>query len=180
MWITGYVAELGVYEMLQGMPDVVVHFGQSELTGEVLGTHMYKRAGINTVHFPEFYFNSSDVGDWTPYRAQSFEDKHPATPHHPAMITCESKKYEPAKALAVCSYLQRTLVEGGKLISPNKDFIHTEIMEGRWDLDCPYDWSNKPGYEDYPDGVEGMPEYLKERIKAKYSNIGVSPLCQWK
>eukprot|EP00965_Chrysotila_dentata_P039390 1309709-Pleurochrysis_carterae.AAC.1 len=41
------------------------------------------------VHFPEFYFNSSDVGDWTPYRAQSFEDKHPATPHHPAMITCE-------------------------------------------------------------------------------------------
>ena len=61
---------------------------------------------------------------WKPYRDGSFEDKHPQYPWHPAMITCESKKYEPAKALAVCDYLQKKLVAGGKLISPYKDAIH--------------------------------------------------------
>eukprot|EP00965_Chrysotila_dentata_P108030 3567888-Pleurochrysis_carterae.AAC.1 len=47
--LTFFCAKFLADEMLQGMPDVVVHFGQSELTGEVLGTHMFKRAGINTV-----------------------------------------------------------------------------------------------------------------------------------
>jgi len=128
--MSGYVAEKGFYPMLQGMPDVVVHFGQSELTGAVMGTHYYKRAGINTVHFPEFYWDTSKTyynstgGVWKPYRDGSFEDKHPQYPWHPAMITCESKKYEPAKALAVCDYLQKKLVAGGKLISPYKDAIH--------------------------------------------------------
>ena len=69
------------------------------------------------------YYNSTG-GVWKPYRDGSFEDKHPQYPWHPAMITCESKKYEPAKALAVCDYLQKKLVAGGKLISPYKDAIH--------------------------------------------------------
>ena len=59
------------------------------------------------------------------------------------MITCESKKYEPAKALAVCHYLQQTLVTGGKLISPNIATVHQAIKDGTHDLDCPYDWADK-------------------------------------
>jgi len=95
------------------------------------------------------------------------------------MITCESKKYEPAKALAVCNYLQKTLVPGGKLFSPYKDKVHTALKSGEWDLDCPHDYSGKEGYEGYPDSIEEMPEYLKKKIKAKMVNIGKSPLCKW-
>jgi hypothetical protein len=36
MWMHGYASERGMYEMLQTLPDVVVHFGQSELAGMVL------------------------------------------------------------------------------------------------------------------------------------------------
>ena len=84
-----------------------------------------------------------DTGDWKSAHASAYEDFYAATPHHPAMITCESKKYEPAKALAVCHYLQQTLVTGGKLISPNIATIHQAIKDGTHDLDCPYDWANK-------------------------------------
>lgn len=35
MWMHGYASERGMYEMLQTLPDVVVHFGQSELAGMV-------------------------------------------------------------------------------------------------------------------------------------------------
>ena len=123
------------------------------------------------------------------------------------MITCESKKYEPAKvrraastststststssytsytpicrhrqALAVCDYLQKELVAGGKLISPNIATIHAAIKDGTHDLDCPYLWDDKPGYAGYPDSVAGMPEYLKAKIHAKKKNIGKSVSCK--
>ena len=45
------------------MPDVVVHFAQSELNGAV-NKGMVKRAGINTVHFPEFFWDVTDTGGW--------------------------------------------------------------------------------------------------------------------
>ena len=144
-----------------------------------------------------------DTGDWKSAHASAYEDFYAATPHHPAMITCESKKYEPAKALAVCHYLQQTLVTGGKLISPNIATIHQAIKDGTHDLDCPYDWANKyvprttrplgacvpacltgacgerhrPGYEGYPDSSD-MPEYLKAKIHAKKANIGKSVSCK--
>jgi len=178
LWIHGYVSEKAMFPMLEEqMPDVMVHFAQSEMNGAVnLG--MVKRAGINTVHFPEFYWNVKDTGNWTSAHASAYEDFYGATPHHPAMITCESKKYEPAKALAVCHYLQQTLVTGGKLISPNIATVHQAIKDGTHDLDCPYDWAGKPGYEGYPDSVAGMPEYLKAKIHAKKSNIGNSVSCK--
>ena len=49
LWIHGYVSEKAMFPMLEEqMPDVVVHFAQSEMNGAVnLG--MVKRAGINTV-----------------------------------------------------------------------------------------------------------------------------------
>ena len=78
------------------MPDVVVHFAQSELNGAV-NKGMVKRAGINTVHFPEFYWDVTSTGGWKSGHDAAYEDFYAATPHHPAMITCESKKYEPAK-----------------------------------------------------------------------------------
>ena len=54
-----------MYPMLQQLPDVVVHFAQSELNGAHNGG-MIKRAGINTVHIPEFYWNttSDEFVDW--------------------------------------------------------------------------------------------------------------------
>lgn len=58
---------------------------------------MVKRAGINTVHFPEFFWDVTDTGGWKSGHDAAYEDFYSATPHHPAMITCESKKYEPAK-----------------------------------------------------------------------------------
>ena len=86
-----------MYPMLEEqMPDVVVHFAQSELNGAV-NKGMVKRAGINTVHFPEFYWDVTDTGGWKSGHDAAYEDFYAATPHHPAMITCESKKYEPAK-----------------------------------------------------------------------------------
>merc|ERR1719378_1756989 len=99
---------------------------------------------MNSVHFPEFYYNVSEYfypgSEWKPYRDGSFEDKHPEIPIHAAMVTCESKKYEPAKALAFCNYLQKKLVAGGKLFSPYKDKINEDLKSGKWDLDCPYDY----------------------------------------
>ena len=49
LWIHGYVSEKAMFPMLEEqMPDVMVHFAQSEMNGAVnLG--MVKRAGINTV-----------------------------------------------------------------------------------------------------------------------------------
>ena len=196
-----------MYPMLEEqMPDVVVHFAQSELNGAV-NKGMVKRAGINTVHFPEFFWDVTDTGGWKSGHDAAYEDFYAATPHHPAMITCESKKYEPAKvrraastststststssytsytpicrhrqALAVCDYLQKELVAGGKLISPNIATIHAAIKDGTHDLDCPYLWDDKPGYAGYPDSVAGMPEYLKAKIHAKKKNIGKSVSCK--
>lgn len=49
-WIYGYVSEFAMFPMMEeGMPDVVVHFGQSELGGAYT-TSLVRRAGINTVH----------------------------------------------------------------------------------------------------------------------------------
>ena len=51
LWIHGYVSEKAMFPMLEEqMPDVVVHFAQSELNGAV-NKGMVKRAGINTVRF---------------------------------------------------------------------------------------------------------------------------------
>ena len=97
LWIHGFVSEKAMYPMLEEqMPDVVVHFAQSELNGAV-NKGMVKRAGINTVHFPEFFWDVTDTGGWKSGHDAAYEDFYSATPHHPAMITCESKKYEPAK-----------------------------------------------------------------------------------
>ena len=82
------------------------------------------------------------------------------------------------QALAVCDYLQKELVAGGKLISPNIATIHAAIKDGTHDLDCPYLWDDKPGYAGYPDSVAGMPEYLKAKIHAKKKNIGKSVSCK--
>ena len=84
----------------------------------------------------------------------------------------------PPQALAVCDYLQKELVAGGKLISPNIATIHAAIKDGTHDLDCPYLWDDKPGYAGYPDSVAGMPEYLKAKIHAKKKNIGKSVSCK--
>ena len=51
LWMFGYVSEKAMYPMLLTLPDVVVHFAQSELNGAV-NHGMIKRAGINTVHIP--------------------------------------------------------------------------------------------------------------------------------
>jgi len=166
-----------MYPMLEGLPDVVVHFGQSELAGAT-NTGMIKRAGINTVHFPEKFYDTTDTGEWKSAHASAYEDFYSETPYHPAMITCESKKYEPAKALAVCAYLQKTLVAGGKLVSPYIETIHEALKSGAHDHDCPYDFSDKPGYEGYPDTMEGMPQYLKDKINYKKKNIGVAVSCK--
>lgn len=110
LWIFGYVAEHAMYPMLQTLPDVVVHFAQSELNGAWDGG-MIKRAGINTVHIPEFYWNttSEEFVDWVGSRPA---DYYSETTISAAMITCESKKYEPVKAFAVCYQLQQALVPG--------------------------------------------------------------------
>ena len=51
LWSHGYVSEKAMFPMLEEqMPDVVVHFAQSELNGAV-NKGMVKRAGINTVRF---------------------------------------------------------------------------------------------------------------------------------
>ena len=88
------------------------------------------------------------------------------------MITCESKKYEPVKAFAVCYQLQQALVPGGKLISPYKDIIHEALKEGKHDPDCPYDWSSKK-----TDYLETYPPYLKELVESKKGNRGTIPTC---
>ena len=49
--------------MFQTLPDVVVHFAQSELNEDHDGG-MIKRAGIYTVHIPELYTTSEEFVDW--------------------------------------------------------------------------------------------------------------------
>lgn len=170
LWLFGYVSEMAMYPMLQTLPDVVVHFAQSELNGaHNLG--MIKRAGINTVHIPEFYWNTTDSTfvDWTGSRPIDFYSETTITA---AMITCESKKYEPVKAMAVCYQLQQSLVENGKLISPYKDIIHDALKTGKHDLNCPYNWT----YID-PDYLEAYPADIKERVLAAQGNRGTVPTC---
>ena len=100
---------------------------------------------------------------------RSFRPVEPQIPTGPLL---------PPQALAVCDYLQKELVAGGKLISPNIATIHAAIKDGTHDLDCPYLWDDKPGYAGYPDSVAGMPEYLKAKIHAKKKNIGKSVSCK--
>jgi len=175
LWIHGYVAEKGVYPMLEGLPDVVVHFSNSELgaTSSVLG--MIKRAGINTVHIPEFYWNTTDGAfvDFVGHDLSRPDDYYSKTTISAAMITCESKKYEPIKAFAVCHYLQKTLVPGGKLISPYMDTIHAALQSGAHDLHCPFDWSNEK-----PDYLDAYPPELKAKVMQKMSNVGKFPNCR--
>lgn len=170
LWIFGYVAEKAMYPMLQTLPDVVVHFAQSELNGAHDGG-MIKRAGINTVHIPEFYWNttSDEFVEWIGSRPLDF---YAGTTITAAMITCESKKYEPVKAFAVCYQLQKSLVSGGKLISPYKDIIHEALKSGKHDLDCPYDWSEKK-----PDYLDAYPEHVKLKVMEKMKNRGVIATC---
>jgi hypothetical protein len=170
LWLFGYVSEMAVYPMLQSLPDVVVHFAQSELNGAVnLG--MVKRAGINTVHIPEFYWNTTDETfvDWVGSRPIDYYDK---TTVSAAMITCESKKYEPVKAFAVCYQLQQALVPGGKLISPHIDIVHEALKSGDHDLTCPYNWSNVD-----PDFLDKYPEDVRELVMSKMGNRGTIPTC---
>lgn len=170
-WIYGYVSEFAMFPMMEEqMPDVVVHFGQSELAGAYT-TSLVRRAGINTVHIPQFYWNNTDETfvDWVGSRP---DDYYKETTISSAMITCESKKYEPIKAFAVCHALQQALVPGGKLISPYIDIVHEALMTGKHDLDCPYDWSEKR-----PDYLDGYPEYLARRVESKLGNIGNVPNC---
>jgi len=170
-WIYGYASEFAMFPMMQdGMPDVVVHFGHSELAGAYT-TSLVRRAGINTVHIPQFYWNYTDETfvDWVGSRPV---DYYKETTISAAMITCESKKYEPVKAFAVCHALQQSLVPGGKLISPYIDTVHEALQAGLHDLDCPYDWSEKrPGF------LDGYPDYLAERVESKLGNIGTVPNC---
>jgi len=171
LWLFGYGAEMGAYPMMQEqMPDAVVHFGQSELAG-AYNTNLIKRAGINTVHIPEFYWNTTNTSfaDWEGSRPIDYYEE---TTVSAAMITCESKKYEPVKALAVCYQLQQALVPGGKLISPHIQQIQDAIASGAHDLDCPYDWSD---FKD--DYMANYPEDLRQKVAAKLSNIGVSRVC---
>lgn len=172
LWVHGYVAEKAMYPMLEALPDVVVHFGQSELQGRS-DTGLIKRAGINTVHLPEFYWNTTDAAfaDWDGSKPI---DYYAQTTVSAAMITCESKKYEMYKAMAVCNYLQQTLVENGKLISPYIDTIHTALKDGTHDLDCPYDWSAKK-----PDFLESYPPYLRTKVEnALENNVGKVAFCE--
>lgn len=179
LWIHGYVSEMGMFPALAQLPDVVVHFSNSELgaTSGMLGT--IKRAGINTVHIPEFYWNTTD-GAFVDYVKHSDgkelsrpDDYYKETTVSAAMITCESKKYEPVKAFAVCAALQKTLVPGGKLISQYKDKIHAALKDGSHDLHCPFDWSKKmPGY------LDKYPASIKAKVEAKMSNIGKMPNCR--
>ena len=148
------------------MPDVVVHFAQSELNGAV-NKGMVKRAGINTVHFPEFFWDVTDTGGWKSGHDAAYEDFYSATPHHPAMITCESKKYEPAKVRRAASstayhlHLAQSLarpsasgyrgLRARRLRLPPKELVAGDKRSRRtsrrstrrsrtWthDLDCPY------------------------------------------
>jgi hypothetical protein len=171
LWMFGYAAEMGVFPMMEEQfPDVVVHFGQSELAGSYNGG-LIKRAGINTVHIPEFYWNTTDETfvDWAGSKPIEYYEE---TTVSAAMITCESKKYEPVKAFAVCYQLQQSLVPGGKLFSPYIDIIQEAIRSGEHDLDCPYDWSDKrPGYlADYPEDIRNL-------VTSKLGNIGNSRVC---
>lgn len=171
MWMFGYAAEKSVFPMMQEqMPDVVVHFGQSELAG-AFNTNLIKRAGINTVHFPEFYFDIADP-EYADIDFTRPEDFYSATATHAAMITCESKKYEPVKALAVCHALQKALVPGGKLISPNIETIQQALASGEHNLNCPYDWSNK-----MPNYLDIMPADVAERVRSNLGNIGTIGVC---
>lgn len=156
--------------MLQTLPDVMVHFAQSELNGAYNGG-MIKRAGINSVHIPEFYWNttSEEFVGWVGSRPA---DYYSGTTVSAAMITCESKKYEPVKAFAVCHQLQQALVPGGKLISPYIETIHEALKSGEHDLDCPYDWSSKK-----PDYLDAYPDYLRELVESKFGNRGTIPTC---
>jgi hypothetical protein len=156
--------------MQEQMPDVVVHFGQSELAGGY-NTGLLRRAGINTVHFPEFYFNIDDPA-FADIEFTRPEDFYSETPTHAAMITCESKKYEPAKALAVCYALQQALVPGGKLVSPNIDTIHEALQAGTHNLNCPYDWSHKD-----PTWLDGMPSDVADVVRASFPNVGNLATC---
>ena len=172
MWMFGYTAEKSVFPMMQEqMPDVVVHFGQSELAN-AYNTGLIKRAGINTVHFPEFYFDITNP-EYANVDFTRPEDFFRKTPLHAAMITCESKKYEPVKALAVCHALQQALVRPhGKLVSPNIETIHQALLSGEHDLNCPYDWSDKS-----PNYLDAMPADVAAKVRSRLGNIGKVPLC---
>jgi hypothetical protein len=122
-------------------------------------------------HFPEFYFNINDPA----YADIDFtrpDDFYSETPTHAAMITCESKKYEPAKALAVCHRLQQALVEGGKLVSPNIEVIHDAIASGAHNLNCPYNWSHKD-----PDWLDKMPSEVADVVRDSFPNVGTLSTC---
>lgn len=126
------------------------------------------------MHIPEFYWNVTDSTfvAWRERHDLELRAYEKDSTLSAAMITCESKKYEPVKALAVCNYLQNTLVPGGKLISPQIDTIQDAIASGRHDLDCPYNWEwKRPGY------LDDYPEYLRERVLSKLGNIGNVPNC---
>jgi hypothetical protein len=159
-----------MYPMLQTLPDVVVHFAQSELNGaHNLG--MIKRAGINTVHIPEFLWNTTDETfvDWVGSRPLDYYNE---TTISAAMITCESKKYEPVKAFAVCYQLQKALVPGGKIISPYMETIHEALKSGAHDLSCPYNWTLKD-----PDFLSKYPADIRDLVMAKMVNRGTIPTC---
>ena len=144
--------------------------GQSELAGG-FNTGLVKRAGINTVHIPQLYWNTTDETfvDWEGSRPMEFYEGTTVTA---AMITCESKKYEPVKAFAVCYQLQQSLVPGGKLFSPNIDIIQEAIKSGEHDLDCPYDWSSKDA-----DYLSKYSDDVRARVLAKLPNIGNTRVC---
>jgi len=180
LWIHGYVAEKSMYPRLAALPDVVVSFSNSELGATSGQLGMIKRAGINTVHIPQMYWNTTDPA-FASYTTHSDgesilsrpDEYYSATTVSAAMITCESKKYEPVKAFAVCAHLQKTLVTGGKLISPYKDIIHEALKSGAHDLHCPFDWSSKK-----PDYLAAYPAALKAKVEAKMSNVGKMPNCR--
>lgn len=132
---------------------------------------MIKRAGINTVHIPEFYWNTTDETfvDWMGSKPIDYYNE---TSLSAAMITCESKKYEPVKAFAVCFQLQQALVPGGKLISPNIEVIHEAIRSGDHDLDCPYNWTAKD-----PEFLSRYPPEIRDLVMSKMGNRGNIPTC---
>jgi len=172
LWIHGYVAEKAMYPMLEELPDVVVHFSNSELGGNHPQLGLIKRAGINTVHIPEFYWNTTNetFAGWSGSKPDDYFHK---TTLSAAMITCESKKYEPVKALAVCAHLQKTLVEGGKLISPVKDVIHQALTSGEHDLHCPFNWEGK-----MTDFMKNYPEEIRSKVEEKMAKNGTFPACR--
>ena len=91
------------------------------------------------MHIPEFYWNttSEEFVDWVGSRPI---DYYSGTTISAAMITCESKKYEPIKAFAVCYQLQKSLVAGKNLsnkIIASFPYLHftKKYNINRWKVD---------------------------------------------